>query len=154
MDAVRDDDRKLIRETLENGESVTQVNAYLRTPLHKACYYSGAPEVVTELIELGADINARDKGNWTCAHLAARNHHNEALKTLLQQKIKIDVTVQDLKHGWTAGHSAVIAGNEEGARLLFDAGADFVGIKDKSGASVFDLLRENGTEGRFLSLAK
>jgi hypothetical protein len=45
MDAVRDDDRELVSKTLEAGEDVTQTNAYLRTPLHKAAYYSGAPEV-------------------------------------------------------------------------------------------------------------
>ena len=67
MDAVRDDDRALVAETLARGESVTQTNAYGRTPLHKACYYSGAPAVIEEHIRLGADDDAVDKGNWTRA---------------------------------------------------------------------------------------
>jgi hypothetical protein len=33
MDAVRDDDKELIHETLAKGESVTATNAYGRTPL-------------------------------------------------------------------------------------------------------------------------
>lgn len=149
MDAVRDDDRALIAETLARGESVTQTNAYGRTPLHKACYYSGDRDVIEKLIGAGADINAVDKGNWTCAHLAARNHHNAALAVLLgaasDDEKKINLAVADVKHGWTAAHSAVIAGNVDGARMLRRAGAAFE-TRDNSGASVFDLLIENGID--------
>ena len=149
MDAVRDDDRALVAETLARGESVTQTNAYGRTPLHKACYYSGAPAVIEELIRLGADVDAVDKGNWTCAHLAARNHHNDALAVLLRaasdDALKIILAVKDVKHGWTAAHSAAIAGNLDGARMLRRAGAAFE-TRDNSGASVFDLLIENGID--------
>ena len=115
MDAVRDDDRALIAETLARGESVTQTNAYGRTPLHKACYYSGAPAVIEELIRLGADVDAVDKGNWTCAHLAARNHHNDALAVLLsigdnaRDARRVNLAIADVKHGWTAAHSAASA---------------------------------------------
>jgi len=156
MDAVRDDDRALVAETLARGESVTQTNAYGRTPLHKACYYSGAPAVIEELIRLGADVDAVDKGNWTCAHLAARNHHNDALAVLLSIRLegagdardaprRVNLAIADVKHGWTAAHSAAIAGNADGARMLRRAGAAFE-TRDKSGASVFDLLHENGID--------
>lgn len=151
MDAVRDDDRALVAETLARGESVTQTNAYGRTPLHKACYYSGAPAVIEELIRLGADVDAVDKGNWTCAHLAARNHHNDALAVLLsigddaRSECRVNLAIADVKHGWTAAHSAAIAGNADGARMLRRAGAAFE-TRDKSGASVYDLLRENGID--------
>ena len=141
MDAVRDDDRELMRKTLEAGEDVTQVNAYMRTPLHKAAYYSGAPEVIASLISRGADVNAVDRGNWTALHLAARNGHVEAMRLLLDAGTRMDV--RDTKHGWTALHLAVIAGNVDGARLLVRAGAD-VRVKDKSGADVETLLEENG----------
>ena len=66
----RDDDRALVRATLAAGEDVTQTNAYLRTPLHKAAYYSGDPGVIAELIDRGAIVDARDKGDWTPLHLA------------------------------------------------------------------------------------
>ncbi len=148
MDAVRDDDRELIKKTLSNGESVTQKNAYERTPLHKAAYYSGAVEVIKEFISLGADINAVDKGNWTALHFLCRNHHNASLKLLLDMsvtKTKIELHTADLKHGWTPAHSAVIAGNREGVLLLKGAGAD-LSITDRSGASVYDLLVENEIE--------
>ena len=56
MDAVRDDDHALVSETLARGERVTQTNAYGRTPLHKAAYYSGEPGVIESIIERGADV--------------------------------------------------------------------------------------------------
>jgi ankyrin repeat protein len=149
MDAVRDDDKELIHETLAKGESVTATNAYGRTPLHKACYYSGDRDVIEKLIEFGADVTVVDKGNWTCLHLAARNHHNDALAVLLRaasdDALKIILAVKDVKHGWTAAHSAAIAGNVDGARMLRRAGAAFE-MRDNSGASVFDLLIENGID--------
>ena len=72
----------------------------MRTPLHKAAYYSGAPEVISSLISRGADVNAVDKGNWTALHLAARNGHVEAMRLLLDAGTRTDV--RDTKHGWTA----------------------------------------------------
>ena len=65
------------------------------------------------------------------------------MKALLECEGGANLAVADVKHGWTAAHSAVIAGNAVGARMLRRAGAAFE-TRDKSGASVFDLLRENG----------
>ena len=58
---------------------------------------------------------------------------------------RVNLAIADVKHGWTAAHSAAIAGNADGARMLRRAGAAFE-TRDKSGASVFDLLRENGID--------
>lgn len=143
MDAVRDDDHELVSITLEAGEDVRQTNAYLRTPLHKASYYSGAPEVITSLIQRGADVNARDKGNWTALHLATRNGHVEAVRVLLDAGAEL--TVQDSKHGWTPLHLAVITGQVEAAKLLVGAGAweACLDVEDKHGMNIASLLREN-----------
>ncbi len=143
MDAVRDNDLDLIDKTLASGESVTQTNAYGRTPLHKAAYYSGEPGVIESIIERGADVNARDKGDWTALHLAARNHHNDALALLLNAGA--ETHWRDVKHGWTPLHLAVIAGNVKGARMLVERGAD-PGILDRSGANVRTLLEENDVD--------
>ena len=143
MDAVRDDDRNLVTETLNGGESVTQTNAYLRTPLHKAAYYSGDRDVVASLIDRGADVNARDKGDWTPLHLATRNSHLGAMRALLDAGAETQRV--DAKHGWTPLHVACVAGHEDAARMLVEAGAD-VTVRDKSTASAIDLMRESGID--------
>ena len=58
----------------------TKKNAYDRSVLHKAAYYSGSATLLENLITQGADVNARDKGAWTPLHLAAKNGHVEALQ--------------------------------------------------------------------------
>lgn len=143
MDAVRDDDRALVRATLAAGEDVTQTNAYLRTPLHKAAYYSGDPGVIAELIDRGAIVDARDKGDWTPLHLATRNAHLGAMRALLDAGAEIQRV--DAKHGWTPLHVACVAGHEDAARMLVEAGAD-VTVRDKSTASAIDLMRESGMD--------
>jgi ankyrin repeat protein len=53
--------------------------------------------VIQGLIARGADVNARDKGNWTALHLAARNGHVEGMRVLLDAGAEL--AVQDSKHG-------------------------------------------------------
>ena len=73
MDAVRDNDLDLIDKTLASGESVTQTNAYGRTPLHKAAYYSGDPNVIKSIIERGADPGALDRSGANVRTLLEEN---------------------------------------------------------------------------------
>mmetsp|Transcript_4612 Transcript_4612/g.15841 ORF Transcript_4612/g.15841 Transcript_4612/m.15841 type:complete len:86 (-) Transcript_4612:1790-2047(-) len=52
--------------------NINEKNAYDRSVLHKAAYYSGSATLLENLITQGADVNARDKGAWTPLHLAAK----------------------------------------------------------------------------------
>ena len=70
MDAVRDNDLDLIDKTLASGESVTQTNAYGRTPLHKAAW-NHHNDALALLLDAGAETHWRDvKHGWTPLHLA------------------------------------------------------------------------------------
>jgi ankyrin repeat protein len=48
------------------------------------------PEVVRHLIELGVDVNARDRRRWTPLHFAARTKNPAVVKLLIDAGAEID----------------------------------------------------------------
>ena len=53
------------------------------TPLHRAAAISQTPEVVTALVNAGADPNARDGDGFTPLHLAAAQSQTPEIVTAL-----------------------------------------------------------------------
>ena len=140
---MRDNDLDLIDKTLASGKSAdADERAYGRTPLHKAAYYSGEPGVIESIIERGADVNARDKRPDRVAPRGAEPSQRRAGAPPGRGR---GDTLEDVKHGWTPMHLAVIAGNVRGARMLVERGAD-PGALDRSGANVRTLLEENDVD--------
>ena len=119
----------------------TKKNAYDRSVLHKAAYYSGSATLLENLITQGADVNARDKGAWTPLHLAAKNGHVEALQILLENGANMHV--KDIKHGWTPLHIAIVSKQYESAKFLIRAGSS-VSECDKWGNSAQKLFELSG----------
>ena len=69
--------------------------------------------------------------------------HRAGVELLLDAGAEIQRV--DAKHGWTPLHVACVAGHEDAARMLVEAGAD-VTVRDKSTASAIDLMRESGMD--------
>jgi len=67
------------------------------TPLHWAAI-NGHLSVVEYLVNQKADINAKDKDNWTLLHSAANNGHLSVVEYLVNQKA--DINAKD-KNGKT-----------------------------------------------------
>ena len=108
-------------QTIRVVPVISTKNAYDRSVLHKAAYYSGSATLLENLITQGADVNARDKGAWTPLHLAAKNGHVEALQILLENGANMHV--KDIKHGWTPLHIAIVSKQYESAKFLIRAGS-------------------------------
>jgi ankyrin repeat protein len=53
-----------------------------RTALHHAAL-SGCDEILTILLNSGADVNARDRDGFTALFLASMNGHRKCLSTLM-----------------------------------------------------------------------
>ncbi len=62
-----------------------------KTSLHKAVWGSSKPDVVTLLIEKGADVNAKNKYDYTPLHWAAKHGHTASAEILIKAGAKLDI---------------------------------------------------------------
>ncbi len=70
-DRVAEEAVEIARLLLDAGADIEQGSPN-RTPLSLACE-NGHPELVSLLLQRGANANAADEDGWTCLHLACRN---------------------------------------------------------------------------------
>ena len=116
----------------------------------------GNIEAVKQHLTAGADVNAKDKTDWTPLHYAAREGHNEIAELLVENGVDVNAKNED---GYTPLLYAAIMGHTEIVELLIAAGAD-LNAKDEGGetpldwttnpdnpndtAEIADLLRKHG----------
>ena len=74
-----------------------------------------------ELLDLGADINARDRYGQTGPMIAARAGQSNVVRFLIERGARLDHTA---KYGLSAVMLAVLNGHVEIVRLLVQAGAN------------------------------
>jgi len=105
----------------------------------------GDVQVVLDLLESGADVNACDRYGQTALMLAALAGHGGVVEILIAHQAKLNSTA---KFGLSALMLATIAGHTEVAVLLAKAGADLSlrgsgapGFADKT---AYDLAVERG----------
>ena len=96
-------------------------------------------EEVRQLIQDGADINAKDKNKSTPLMSAAEYNTNpEVLKVLLEADT--DVNAQS-KNGWTPlMHVALYNTNPEVLKVLLEAGADVNAKEDRYGSTPLNFI--------------
>lgn len=109
-------------------------------------------EKVRELLDQGANPNAKDKNGDIILMIAARNGYTGIIKLLLDAGA--DPNAKD-ENGWTALMEAAYYGHTDMVKLLLDAGAD-VNAKDENGytalmwasryghTDVVELLKQHG----------
>lgn len=127
---------------IENGD-VNVLDGESRTPLiHTAV--AGKVELLSWLIEHGADIDHQDRNGLSALHYAVQEKHIEAVRTLLTNSAAIDS--KDM-HGntplWRATFGA--RGNYDLVRLLVHHGAN-PHSKNKSDRSPLDFAEQIGDE--------
>ena len=68
---------------------MTETDEYGRTPLHNAVIDKELVRV-KELLAAGADVNARDRENWSPLHYAAQDHSLDIARLLVDAGAAID----------------------------------------------------------------
>ncbi|KAG0462225.1 hypothetical protein HPP92_020701 [Vanilla planifolia] len=122
VSAARDGDLLEARMLLEFNPGLAKYSTFggLNSPLHFAAA-KGHNDIVTLLLENGADVNCRNYCGQTALMQACRHGHWEVVQTLLLYRC--NVTRADYLSGRTALHFAAVDGHVRCIRLLV---ADFV----------------------------
>lgn len=102
---------------------------------------TGQPDMVSVLLDQGADVNAQDREGWTALHFAAQDYQVDIAKQLLDRGARIDAVDS---HGNTALWRAVFnaAGRDAMIKLLLARGADR-SLENKHGISPATLAADN-----------
>ena len=130
---MRNPEIERVRLFLEYGADPTLLDDVNSNGVHYFAYEGKDPDVLSLLVEKGADVNARDKWGETPLHnlLHVSDPSLEVLHGLI--KYGADVNIEDNEYQRPL-YEVALSGNVEAARLLLDYGAD-INDKDKSGAT-------------------
>src|SRR5437868_4674721 len=116
MNNPRDD----IRNLIATG-GITAKDRHRRTPLYLASRH-GYRDLVKELIDGGADLDAKSWDGWTPLHIAIYGDHTDVVKDLIVAGADVNLVRGQTRR--TPLHTACLNENIEIIRLLLDAGAN------------------------------
>ncbi|KAL9976144.1 hypothetical protein ACROYT_G013400 [Oculina patagonica] len=112
------------------------VNEKGETPLHEAAI-AGNSQRVKELLEKGADVNARDYCGWLPIHEACNHGHLDVAKLLLMAGSHVNDQSGQHCCGITPLHDAAENGHLDLVKLLLSHGAS-INLKDEKGRTALD----------------
>jgi ankyrin repeat protein len=110
-----------IEKLIEAGAKIHVTNDHGETPLHEAAKGKYNATLVSVLIDLKADPDAKDRNGHTPLHLAAQKGHTETVAALIENGANRDDSDE---YGNTPLHFAAQAGHTKTALILIDKGAN------------------------------
>lgn len=112
-------------------------------PLHLAVKNKEyGPEMVKELISVGADVNIANNRGITPLHLAARDGHFETVEILILAGA--DVNKRNHVYGWIPLDHALITYNSKIAKLLLENGSDVNNVDNDGVSSLYRAIQYEG----------
>jgi len=87
----------LLDSLLNNGFRIDYINCHGDSSLHLACS-KGLAQMVSKLLENGANINLQNNNGLTPLMLAVKNHRQLCYERLIEYSDKIDFTLTDKQH--------------------------------------------------------
>ncbi len=129
-----------VRQLLEQGLDVNQVDADGRTPLMMDAF-EGYTEVVDLLLNSGAEVDHRDGAGRTAVMYASSGPFPQTVELLIQSGAQVNRI--DTVEGWTALMVAAAEGHQPVVEVLLRHGAD-IEITDQDGDAAIDHARKRG----------
>jgi len=125
--AAKSGDERSFKQALAQNPVIMEADAWGCTPLHFAAA-GGSSLIASELLKLGADVDALDAVDETPLHIAARNGGVPICELLLKAGAKIDaVNKQGMTPLVVSGH----ANQELACSFLADNGAGVADLLDE-----------------------
>jgi ankyrin repeat protein len=139
--AVQRDDREVVRAMLDQGSiTISSRTDYGTTALHWAAS-TGNIDLMTFLIHLGADLDAKTLTEETVLHCAARAGKEQAVKVIVADVDEVNPKDAD---GWTPLHYATQRNYTETVQALLDDPRIDVNCRDRSGWTALHIAVKNG----------
>ena len=110
----------LVKGILGDVTKVNEMDEHDMYPLSRAAII-GIPGLVQEVLDLGADVHARNKRGWTALEFAARNGKPEVVRLLAKHGAKIADRDDD---GWSPIERAILMGEFDCVKALVELGCD------------------------------
>ena len=132
---------KMVLKNLGAGADASSRDEWRFSPLHFAAAFNDDPDVITALVDAGADINARDK-EWgaTPLHWAAWSNGNPGIIIALLDG-GADPNARDAKESTPLHAAADQSTNPDIILTLLDSGADLT-LRD-AGKLAWDYIKDN-----------
>ena len=132
---------KMVLKNLGAGADANARDEWGFTPLHFAAAFNDDPDVITALVDAGADMNARDK-EWgaTPLHWAAWSNGNPGIIIALLDGGG-DPNARDAKESTPLHAAADQSTNPDIILTLLDSGADLT-LRD-AGKLAWDYIKDN-----------
>lgn len=154
--AIECSNTEMVHGLLEQGVDLTVQDYRRQTPLHISCH-NGDIELSRRLLDMGADIEARERSGYTPLSVVVNDNPDMAIQniTLLLER-GADTEARDA-YGCTPLVLAVQRNRPEMVKVLLDMGAD-INARHKagrtplliaivsSGNDIFELLLERGAD--------
>ncbi len=116
------------------------------------CFASGQSEVVSWLIDQGADIDAHITGGSSPLISASRRGHVNIIQQLLSAGC--DATIQHSVSKWTALHMAAMRKDMDTTVLLLEYDSTSCSIKDKKGRTPLELAKSKSDNEDVIGILK
>ena len=131
----------MVKQLIADGVDVNESDDWGFSPLHFAAAFNDEPDVISLLLDAGADLNARDK-EWkaTPLHWAAWSNDNPGIIIALLDG-GADLNSRDGRNSTPLHAAAEQSNNPDVILALLDSGAD-TDLRD-AGKLPFDYAKDN-----------